>query len=422
MDKTEEQIQKMTTLIEQNGALIEQSNKLVGMLTPSTEIESGKALLVNAINSKGGNASSMDTLSSLAAKIAELKVIDQRTEFYELEERPLDICRYINEIGGIVKAKSVNVSLVRGYAFEKSSTLKEMDFPNALKVGDYACSQCMALESIKLDNATEIGEYVFFECTSLCNIYMPKVETINSYAFSKSGVVNLILPNLKNVVNYVFQECLELVTVDCPEAESFGARTFRGCTKLESINLPKIKSIGEYFITGTNVKSLILPELETSNGYGFRDATYLEYLELPKISIIQSALFSNDKALQVLKIPSATQFNSNSTFTGCTKLIDIHIGKMFNNNISLSKFSYNPTEAYAKNMTTLCYDTDLEEYGQTFNTNWDKWKWCIINHFAANLPDNTGGTAYTITFGSTVLGQFDDEMKLAFTNKNWNLA
>ena len=103
-------------------------------------------------------------------------------------------------------------------------------------------------------------------------------------------------------------------------------------------------------------------------------------------------------------------------------MIDFIIGANVKGDISFAGSGYNPTTAYSKTTASLCYDTDLERYGQRFSRNWDKWKWCIINHMAANFEDRTGLDAFTITFGETVLSQFDEEMIEAFTSKNWTLA
>lgn len=127
----------------------------------------------------------------------------------------------------------------------------------------------------------------------------------------------------------------------------------------------------------------------------------------------------------VVEVLESRNFNGTVTSSVFTKsqIIDLITGDNIKGSISLSAGGYNPTIAYSKTSASLCHDTDIERYGQTFATNWDKWKWCIINHFAANLIDRSGmGDAFTITFGSTVLAQFDEEMIAAFTDKNWTLA
>lgn len=144
-------------------------------------------------------------------------------------------------------------------------------------------------------------------------------------------------------------------------------------------------------------------------------------VKIGNTSLKVSNMFVNS-VVEVVEVRNWTGGVVASTFPG-SNIIDFITGDNIKSNISFSSGGYNPTIAYSKTSASLCHDTDLERYGQTFATNWDKWKWCIINHFAANLLDRSGmETAFTITFGSTVLAQFDEEMIAAFTDKNWTLA
>ena len=120
----------------------------------------------------------------------------------------------------------------------------------------------------------------------------------------------------------------------------------------------------------------------------------------------------------VLNLPTITDY----IFHNAVNIIDLTMGKGVITNLNFNAAKYNPTYAMSKTTSSLCYDSDLEKYGKVFYTNWEKWKYCIINHFAANLKDRSDSTtAFTITFGS-VLANFDEEMVEAFTSKNWTLA
>lgn len=176
--------------------------------------------------------------------------------------------------------------------------------------------------------------------------------------------------------------------------------SFASNTYIEYINIPFVPNISLSFERCTNLRVFRAEILKYINIYG---------------------AFSNS-GIEVLYVPMLNYFPSNQIFQYANYLIDLTIGKEFASSVNISVLGYNPTQAYRTDTSSLCYDTDLEEYGQLFSRNWDKWKWCIINHFAANLQDRTGMTAYTITFGSTVLSHFDAEMIAAFTDKNWTLA
>ena len=173
-----------------------------------------------------------------------------------------------------------------------------------------------------------------------------------------------------------------------------------GMDKLEEIYLYEVTILGNENFYSCSARIISIPKVAIITGYTFQDCTKIEELDLGGLNTT---------------IPSSAFHGTNVA----AKLIDLKTGANFVGNMSTN---YNPTVAYNQASSSLCYATDLEKYGQLFSTNWDKWKWCIINHFAANLQDRTGMAAYTITFGSTVLSHFDTEMIAAFTNKNWTLS
>lgn len=188
------------------------------------------------------------------------------------------------------------------------------------------------------------------------------------------------------------------------EVTNIGNVLFYQNNTLETVNLPNLTTAGvpECFYYCSALREVYLPKLTKLEPNNFTAATNLYILEIPSVEVLST--------------------RTTATFLNCISLIDMVIGKNLISNANFTSIKYNPTTAYSKATNSLCHDTDLERYGQTFATNWDKWKWCIINHFAANLTDLTGLDSFTITFGSTVLAQFDEEMIAAFTDKNWTLA
>jgi hypothetical protein len=177
--------------------------------------------------------------------------------------------------------------------------------------------------------------------------------------------------------------------------------SFKGSSTLEEVNFPNAKEIESgAFYNANSLKIVILPSCE-----------YIGYIAL------------NASSMEVIDLQSLKAFtSSNGAVTtnlfGKTniRLIDIITGANVSTNMNFSQQNYNPTEAYSTTSASLVKE------GEPFNTNNEKWNYNLREHFAANLQDRTGLTAFTITFGSTVLGKMDEETKLAFTSKNWTLA
>lgn len=187
----------------------------------------------------------------------------------------------------------------------------------------------------------------------------------------------------------------------------------------DTISIPR-----EFLYQSKSVISVNLPNATSFSGSeGFYKCEKIVSIKLPKCVNVASNSFMGCLKLEELDLTSLENLTgANNVFFNAKNLIDLTIGSALSSNVDFNKVYYAPTTAYSKATNSLCHDDDIEKYGQTFETNWHKWKWCIINHFAANLTDLTGLDSFTITFGATVLAQFDEEMIAAFTNKNWTLA
>ena len=204
-----------------------------------------------------------------------------------------------------------------------------------------------------------------------------------------------------NLATYAAQPKLLRNRVKSVYSEALSVPSFENSTTVEKIYYPNATSL-----------------------YNFRYCTNLKEVYCPNVTSINTFTVNSSPKVEVLNVLMSKDAGTNQNFNGATNLIDLIIGKGFESSVSFTNKSqaYKPTTAYSKATNSLCHDDDIEKYGQTFETNWHKWKWCIINHFAANLTDLTGLDSFTITFGATVLAQFDEEMIAAFTNKNWTLA
>ena len=204
-----------------------------------------------------------------------------------------------------------------------------------------------------------------------------------------------------NLATYAAQPKLLLNRVKSVYSEALSVPSFGRSTTVEKIYYPNATSL-----------------------YDFRACTNLKEVYCPNVTSIGTFTVNGCPKVEVLNVLMSKNAGTNQNFHSATNLIDLIIGKGFESSVSFTNANqgYKPTTAYSKATNSLCHNDDIDKYGQTFETNWHKWKWCIINHFAANLEDRTGLDAFTITFGSTVLSQFDEEMIEAFTSKNWTLA
>lgn len=365
MTLTEQAIERLDTLVQQNGALVQQNSTLTGMLEVcdmnAEERALGKKKIVEAIIKMGGNASEDDSLFALAAAIKKLKTLDPRTVVTDGLPRPVNVGTYICQPdllkNKIVHAYSEEVTEITHATFgDGEQTLQSVDFPNA--------TTCSIARGLRLN-------------TSLKSISLPNLEAVRDNMFE--GLL------------------------------------------LDYLNIPSVTSMYSYaFFTMDGIDTLYLPNATTLIGNsGYFQLAKIDKLLLPNLinTTGKYCIFINC-TMRVLDISSwNTDFDTRyRDLSNCTKLIDLIIGKNIKFALDLWGTGYNPTEAYSKTSASLV------DKGEPFSTNNQKWNYNLREHFAANLDDRTGLDAFTITFGSTVLAQMEDATIEAFTSKNWTLA
>lgn len=248
------------------------------------------------------------------------------------------------------------------------------DMPRPLDMSYFAAMGGRDVITIKDEQETKIRNYAFYDNLSLYNVYLPNVKEIGSYAFNK---------------------CINLEECNLEKIETIGSYAFAECKKLKKINVSSVHSLSDY---------------------AFQYCESLEELQLPLINSAGQQTFGYCTNLRTLNVENLKLGGNIQLFSNTPSLIDLIFGKSLISNVPMSINQYNPKNAMLKNATTLV------DEGEPFTSNNEKWNHNIREYFAANLPDRTGMDALTITFDATVLTNMTDETKLAFTNKNWNLA
>ena len=196
------------------------------------------------------------------------------------------------------------------------------------------------------------------------------------------------------------------------------------CVKLKSLSTNG--NIIWWTLPETDIEIVDMPNvtaLSTQSGFGGSVTCYQNIAK--EIYLPNLQLYDTTWAFRYagnLIIMDLLNFDGNFGNLGenSGNLIDLITGKLFSGNKSLRK--WNATNAIRSDSSSLCYKSDMERYGRVFSNNREKWNYCLREHFAANLPDRTELTAYTITFGANKLAAMEQETIEAFTDKNWTLS
>ena len=160
------------------------------------------------------------------------------------------------------------ITAIADYVFYMKQSLKTIDLPNCVSVGNNAFYGCGALTAVDLPMATSIGNYAFCICTALTTVDLPMATSIgNSMLYGCTALTAVDLPMATSIGDFTFRDCTALTNVNLPVATSIARNAFQSCIALTSINLPMVTSIGNYtffrcfsltalVLSGTNVCTL----------------------------------------------------------------------------------------------------------------------------------------------------------------------
>jgi hypothetical protein len=273
---------------------------------------------------------------------------------------------YCSNLVEITLPESLSITTIANGAFYNCTALVTINnFPkNATTIGNEAFFGCHSLITpIVFENVTSMGNGVFSQCRSVSSISLDGTfTTLNAY---QQGF---------------FYECYKLSSLSFPNTiTSIGSGCFRYCHSLKSLTIPaSVTSIGDTAIANGMYGSLETVILSDSNS-------------------TMTIGHSNINALYNLKsiyIGSGVSIsNSVWWFTNLQLLKEIDCANGWIPNQNLPNLEGSP---FLKASSLVSFFT--------------------------HLGDNTGGTARTISLGSTNLNKLTAAEKAIATDKNYVLA
>lgn len=164
--------------------------------------------------------------------------------------------------------------------------------------------------------------------------------------------------------------------------------------------------------------------IDISFAYFFRNHKVIRQIRIPT-AVPKYPIWGVCSGCTELRLLDISDFNvdvhwqdSSNNLKDCVKLIDIVIGRRFTGSRNTLKY-WSPTDALIDNSTSLLTQEDLDA---GFTSNREMLLYNIREHIAANLPDRTDLSPFTITFHQTLRNAFDQATEDAFAAKNWDIA
>lgn len=281
------------------------------------------------------------------------------------EEGVLTSVEGISEINNEVvipsRVNDIDVIEIGDKVFADNLFIKKIVIPESVKsLGNKMCYGAKNLEEVVLpNNITVIPDYAFEKCSSLTNINIPtSLVQIRANAFSQTALKEFIAPeSLKEIWLYAFKDAKELRNVELKNVTEIGDMVFENCEKLESIVIPEtLEEIGASVFGGcSSLQDIDLPNkplaLDHNTFYGssyYEDKSnwengvlyvdnYLlainsDFLNLSEyevkegtIAIAINAFLNNAKNLTKITLPEGLKLIGDKAFSSLSKLESVNI-------------------------------------------------------------------------------------------------
>ena len=140
-------------------------------------------------------------------------------------------------IDGSITEITSNVESVRAMTFNICTSLKSVNFPKAVSVGNNPFVGCTSLKNANFPALKNVP-VATFGLASIEIVNLPSAETLSGNVFGDSSIAEIQLPSLTSVSGgYTFHKCIKLSKADFPSLTNITNCMFQGCDKLKTLIL-----------------------------------------------------------------------------------------------------------------------------------------------------------------------------------------
>lgn len=239
---------------------------------------------------------------------------------------------------GFVDTDFSNVQVISESAFIHCTSLKEVDFPSAVKILPSAFENCKSLTRISEGNLRieNYGDKCFKGCTSLEQNINSTVVVIGEESLAGSSISDVILRGAidrdLSVGNDAFSGCTKLthVSIQIPEniSYTFGSGVFRDCTALDNCTFGGTEFSEEMFSGCSSLKNVVAKSATTVGVKAFSGCTSLEEFNLGDAAVfeeIDDYAFENCESLKQTYADTTTSLAGEGQFAGCASITEANV-------------------------------------------------------------------------------------------------
>ena len=237
------------------------------------------------------------------------------------------------EFNIIEKANFPNLIEAGDHIFGKNQTMKELNIPKAVKLGNYFLANNVVIDKISADNLEDAGSNFINAGGKFISVNFPSLNKLSNYFLHQNNsIIEANFPSVKIIDSDVLSMNNKLKFLNISNATSIGSEFLYSNNTLEEFKADRALSIGENVLKENNkIKKMYLKNVKSIYGGFMQNGCSLISFVAPNLISVGHGFLENQKYLEVFdagNLSDASMDASKSFLRHCWRL------KFFNSKLS----------------------------------------------------------------------------------------
>jgi len=193
-----------------------------------------------------------------------------------------------------------------GNSFLKWNTaLKDYKMPNLKSVGDEFMKFNRGIKILKLESLEIIGDDFFSHNHTVKKVILPKAKIIkDSFLRENRCIIKIILPEVENIGHFFLSSNYELEEIYLPKVKIIKDDFSKNNYFLEKIIMPEIEYIGNDFLySNNNIRIIDFPKIKEIGSWFLATNNIIKRVSFPNIEIIKNKFLANNELIEEINFP-----------------------------------------------------------------------------------------------------------------------